>query len=476
LHSANLGELDIDTILRLLPGKRLTALARWHGKRVVIKLFVDPHRWQHHWQEEMDGHTLLVEAHIATPKLLNSEQHNDEAWVIMVYDYITPAESGDRHWQSLKADTDATSTPWQHEFLRQLATTTAKLHSQHLIQWDNHLDNFLVRHDQLYVIDSGGIQHSPKLPMERCLENLAQLIAQFPALTRTEVNVMRMAYHAALPEAAPRIDHARLAREVQRQRRIRLQNYMEKSQRDCTEVMITHPRTGHFMASRRHLSGPELQAWARTPHDVFETPDKLKDGNSQTVLQATLDQRTVVIKRYNVKGLGHWIRRIGRKTRARNAWIAAHALHLVRIATPQPVALLEQALGPLHGPAFFVTEYCEGLTLDKALLEGQVDINTLISEFQALCETMICHRISHGDFKATNFIVRNNRLWLIDLDVVTLHRVDSVFVRNFEKDLRRFMRNWQDMPHVRERFEPVVNALLDDARNIIQVSRQGDAP
>ena len=129
LESANLGELEVDTILRLLPGKRLTALARWHGKKVVIKLFVDSQRWLHHWQEEMEGHEALVAAHIPTPRLLNSEQHDDGQWGIAVYEYITPSESGERHWQRLSLDTSTAGDSARDEFLRQLANVTARLHA-----------------------------------------------------------------------------------------------------------------------------------------------------------------------------------------------------------------------------------------------------------------------------------------------------------------------------------------------------------
>lgn len=460
LESANLGELEVDTILRLLPGKRLTALARWHGKKVVIKLFVDSQRWLHHWQEEMGGHEALVAAHIPTPRLLNSEQHDDGQWGIAVYEYVTPSESGERHWQRLSTDDSEEGQVARDGFLRQLAGVTARLHTAQLVQWDNHLDNFLIRRGKLLVIDSGGVKRQTRLSPAQATANLALLAAQFPCLDTRQMDLLRNAYATARGDGFPAPGENALRRETQHQRRVRLQDYIEKCQRDCTEVMVSHPRTGMFMAARRATVGPELLAWSQTPSEGMEGAESIKDGNSQTVVGMTVDGRDVVVKRYNIKDVGHWLRRIGRTSRARNAWVSAHALHLLRLPTPQPVAMIEQAIGPLHGPAWFIAEKCPGLTLDAAITANPDLVLSLRTQLATLCEVLVCHRISHGDFKASNFIVNDGHLWLIDLDAVQIHGSEIRFAKAFRKDLERFMRNWNGQPGIYNAFYEALSPLF----------------
>ena len=66
-----------------------------------------------------------------------------------------------------------------------------------------------------------------------------------------------------------------------------------------------------------------------------EPPDLLKDGNSSTVWRVRADNRPLVIKRYNTKGLGHGIRLNLRRSRALVSWQNAHLLKFLGIPSPQ---------------------------------------------------------------------------------------------------------------------------------------------
>ena len=51
--------------------------------------------------------------------------------------------------------------------------------------------------------------------------------------------------------------------------------------------------------------------------------------------------------------------------------------------------------------------------------------------------------VTHGDMKATNFIVTDKQLQVIDLDAVQWHGTEKPFLKAFRRDLQRFMDNWQ---------------------------------
>jgi RIO-like serine/threonine protein kinase len=74
-------------------------------------------------------------------------------------------------------------------------------------------------------------------------------------------------------------------------------------------------------------------------------------------------------------------------------------------------------------------------------------------QFGRIWKTLGRLGIGHGDMKATNFIVDpENRLWMIDLDSMRLHRNRLVLARRRRQDLERFMRNWKSHPAVADIF------------------------
>ena len=50
--------------------------------------------------------------------------------------------------------------------------------------------------------------------------------------------------------------------------------------------------------------------------------------------------------------------------------------------------------------------------------------------------------------KASNFILSAHGAAVIDLDAMREHVSDAVFQRSRQRDLNRFMRNWEDCPEV----------------------------
>jgi hypothetical protein len=66
---------------------------------------------------------------------------------------------------------------------------------------------------------------------------------------------------------------------------------------------------------------------------------------------------------------------------------------------------------------------------------------------------------SHGDFKATNFVLSDDKLFILDLDAMREHRFKWRFRRAFKRDLERLMQNWADLPKIAELFLERINEL-----------------
>jgi len=76
-----------------------------------------------------------------------------------------------------------------------------------------------------------------------------------------------------------------------------------------------------------------------------------------------------------------------------------------------------------------------------------------------LIKQLAAAQISHGDFKATNFLVSSSQLHLLDLDGMTAHRITGAFKKAFRKDLVRLRQNWPDRPTISSRIAELTDRL-----------------
>jgi tRNA A-37 threonylcarbamoyl transferase component Bud32 len=188
---------------------------------------------------------------------------------------------------------------------------------------------------------------------------------------------------------------------------------------------------------------------------VIDEGTVLKNGNTSTVALVKVGDRSLVVKRYNLKSVWHALKRCVRPSRASISWRNAHRLMSLGIKTPKPIAFVERRFGPLRTEAFFITEYVDGINayeLFHAEVAKEISRTDLIKQFGRLFQMLADASISHGDAKATNFIITKDALSLVDLDAVREHRFRKRFMRAFRRDLNRFMQNWEDLQELKSKF------------------------
>ncbi len=170
-----------------------------------------------------------------------------------------------------------------------------------------------------------------------------------------------------------------------------------------------------------------------------------KTGGAASVGKVEVAGRTLVVKRYNIKGFAHWLKRFWRPSRAWHSWREGNRLGFLGIATPRPLALLETRFCWLRGKAYLVTEYLPGADIIERFAPYVEQGNAPEVELQALdglFADLIRERISHGDLKGHNVFWDEGRWALIDLDSMCQHRSLSSFAPAYVRDRARFMRNW----------------------------------
>ena len=90
--------------------------------------------------------------------------------------------------------------------------------------------------------------------------------------------------------------------------------------------------------------------------------------------------------------------------------------------------------------SYFISEYIEGDDLKAHVLNHP---NSPLKD-QALSLIQKLHQLSitHGDTKATNFIIHDEKVFLIDFDGMKLHQNSKNLQKFIEADLARFARTW----------------------------------
>ena len=428
-----------EAIHRHLPGRRLVFSAARGDDRVLVKLFF--HARDH--AREHAGLERLHAAGIRTPALRWLHQLPG-AWLLATE--LLPGAQGlaqrIRNRTAPDAEADIAAT------LALLGT----LHRAHLIQADPHLDNFLFSGNTPHVIDGAGIH--PARKKNACRANLALFLAQFEP--RWDQRLL-----ALLPaHGTPPPDPAALAREVCRARHRRLRDYRGKCLRTCGEF-VAERGWDRLVVRRRDHTDPGLGALLAAPESELAAGQWLKDGNTASVVRITGAGADLVVKRYNIKDWRHGLGRALRRSRAWVSWQNANMLALLGVATPQPLALLEHRFGPLRRSACLISAYSPGVPLQdwlrqqgEAVIPDWLD-RALLDIFASLAAA----RVSHGDLKASNFLVESTRrqLLLIDLDAMRLHRCDRRFRRAQRRDLARFLTNWDGA--IRRHFENLLAPL-----------------
>jgi len=446
--------LNIETILRIVPCKRMIAVARWRDRQVIMKLFYQHGHWKRNLLRDLKGVNLLRQASIPTPDIIHQTTTADSKGAVLIIEYL-------RQGVSLRLlHDDAISNIEKEEVLESAIQSIARCHQAGLWQEDSHLDNFMRCKGRVYLLDGGAIRFSyNELGTETRLSNLASFFAQFPVAMDKKVPTLLQHYqkHAtSLSES----DLAQFAKRIIEARRNRLAKFERKLFRSTTANRCVQD-ISKFVIYDRSIHSTALEQFIDNPSSYIGQENLLKEGNSSTVAEVKIGSREFVLKRYNIKSFLHGLTRLLRPSRAHHSWRNAAVLVMLGIDTPRPYLFMEErVLWFFRRRAYFL---CEKIDADNLVLQMQAQdsqqfsMEELMGAFKLLFEVMSDYRLSHGDMKATNFIYNDSHLYLLDLDAMRRHNSRKRYSAKITKDLARFRRNWEGT-----KLEPLVNQMIGE--------------
>ena len=413
-------------IHRLLPGRRLAGRGRHRGRDVFAKLFFGKGA-RRACERDANGVQLLRSSGVDTPLLLLETTTEKPGGFALIFEFLEQARP-----------IGTGECPEVGERAALAVEALARLHGRGAVHRDANLDNFMAGGGRLYVVDGAALRRMPAALNENAsLEALAGFLAEYPPAEDHRAPGLLRRYAAARgwPEDAGR--RSRLEGALVEARRLRVRRYLAKAERNCTEFRVEKAWKRVFLAKRNRWSAA-LARFARDPEAHLADAERIKNGRSATVFRLRLDGDPVIVKRYNVKSTLHRVRRWFRR-RSRIAWRNGHRLAFLGIPGAEPTALIERRWGPLRAESWLVMPDSGSRDI-RAEVEARGWTDGLLDGVVRIFGDLKIAGLRHGDTKASNFLVQDNQVHLIDLDALS-PRLDPAadvarFLDNFDGDLR----------------------------------------
>ncbi|MEO3726413.1 lipopolysaccharide kinase InaA family protein [Pseudomonas syringae] len=440
--AAGVADLQLLSLLRVLPGQRYVGAGVWRGRPVLAKLLVGS-KAARHFQRELEGVKLLAAQGMTTPLLLADGLKDGEGgWLL--FEFLEGAASLGDAWS--KVESLPVLADEQSAVLAEALGAIGQLHGKGLWQEDLHLDNLLRHGGQLYLIDGAGIRvenAGQPLSRQKVLENLGVFFAQLPKSLEPFTEELLVYYLLSNSEHALPLEA--LQKQIDKVRAWRLKDYLIKVGRECTLFSVKRGAFG--LRSIRREEEPAMLPVLEQADALLDQGHLYKTGGAASVGKVEVAGRPLVIKRYNIKNFAHWLKRFWRPSRAWHSWREGNRLAFLDIATPKPLAVLETRFLWLRSKAYLITEHLAGPDIIERFAPYVESGAAPEAELQALDQLfarLIAERISHGDFKGHNLFWQEDRWALIDLDSMCQHGSVSSFAPAYARDRARFMRNWPE--------------------------------
>jgi hypothetical protein len=146
--------------------------------------------------------------------------------------------------------------------------------------------------------------------------------------------------------------------------------------KNCLRTNETYLRikTGKHVAvfNRVLCSGADAFDFIEQVDTIMNNGKILRNDKTCYVSRIVWNGKDMVIRRYNHKGLFHSLICTIRKPGACRAWLNAHRLEMLDIATPRPLAYIEQRNGILIWKSYFINEFIEGRKISHLIQEDTV--------------------------------------------------------------------------------------------------------
>jgi tRNA A-37 threonylcarbamoyl transferase component Bud32 len=424
-------------LLRHIPGKRRVYSAWLEDKKVIAKIFETRFRAKSRLLDEWSKINGLLRAGLNSPQLHFYGRSEQGQWVIAI-------ERIEDSTAALELYQKAESTQKKLEILLLLFEELAKLNEAGIIQEDLHLGNFLISGDKVFCLDTATMKFQPHpIDKTQSLRQLAVLSWYVPQKERAGLPRLLDAYAKVRGWKFTRDDRKAVEDYMNKHINREIRRQLKKTLR--TSGRQIRFEKGNFIAvfDTTLYEDLDVSGFLSEIDALMEAGRVLKRRNTSFLARVAIGGKDVVIKRYNHKGLWHSIRQSFRTSRAKRSWLHGHRLAMLGVNTPRPLAYIEKRIGPILWASYIITEHVQGPNLDEILIDPSTSDERKQDVYRQIHELMTAmhkNRITHGDFKRTNFVITEDKVCITDLDAMKVHICGLLFRRIRLKDVNRLER------------------------------------
>ena len=422
-------------LLRSLPGRRKVFDGVWNNRDVIVKIFSNRYKAKRHLKREWTGLINLKNRKLNAPEPLFYGRTENSNWAI-VTEKIGNSSTALEILEKLENHNK------KMDFLIMICKQLATQHINGVLQKDLHLENFLFAYDKIYALDPGQIKFFKNhVPQKKCISQLALLSLYAPDKNLSSTKIIRDEYFKSRAwELNNSLDDL-LHKQIKIQRKRTIKHALRKCLRTSKRYIRIKTENYVSVFDKSFCQKSESIDFINQIDILITKGQILKDGNTCFVSRLSWNNKDVVIKRYNHKGLFHSIRHSIKKSRALRVWLHAQRLGMLGIPTAKPIAYIEKKKGFLIWSSYFLTENIEGINLydfmrNEKLPQERRSIT--IQQLKELLNTLAKHQITHGDLKHSNILITKDGPVLTDLDAMKIHRFSCSFKIRRTKDLQRF--------------------------------------
>ena len=422
-------------LLRVIPGRREVYDAMWNDKSVIAKVFSHKISARRHLKREWRGLSFLASRGLSAPKPLFYGRTEDRRWAVVV-EKIADSST------VLDVFQETQDPAKELDLLVSVCKELAKQHSKGVLQKDLHLGNFLLGGDNVFTLDAGQMRFLRcEAGRKSSISQLAMLASCLPDTNIESIATLCKEYFKARGWRLGKSDQI----SFQKQLAVHRKKTLHKGLKKCLRTNKRHLR----IKTIRYIAVFDRDFFQEAkPPDFIEQIDTLmdegqilKNGNTCYVSHLIWNGKDVVVKRYNHKGFIHSLRHTIKRSRARRGWLHGHRLRILDIATPKPLAYIEQLKKKLVWKSYLVTEYVEGQKLYDFLRNSNIAAehrSIAMRQVKNLLDKIGKYRITHGDLKHTNILITDNGPTITDLDGMKVHKWNWTYKISRAKDFRRF--------------------------------------
>jgi len=406
-------------LLRSIPGRREVYAGLWDNKKVIVKIFSHKIWAKRHLKREWRGLKILQERGLSLPEPLFAGRTED-GYPVLVTEKIAGSLT------ALEIFSEAANERAKLHLLVLVCRELARQHNKGVLQRDLHLGNFLLQGDKVFALDAGQMRFFSR-PIGR-RKSISELALPASCLAADDTESM-----ARLCEEYFKVRNWRFNKQgerlLQKQIPVRREKAIRKGLKKClrTSKRYLRIRSGEYLAvfDKGFCQGAEPLEFIEQIDGLMKKGQILKDGRTSYVSCVRWKGKEIVVKRYNHKGFIHSLCHTIKKSRAKRGWLNGHRLGMLNIATPRPLAYIEQRRGKLVWKSYLVTEYADGQNLYNFLRDDNVteqQRSRVIDQIGKLLTRLGEHKITHSDLKHSNILVTKDGPVLTDLDAMRTHR------------------------------------------------------